>query len=154
MAPSSAPVSLWIVLRIPATDLSLATMIRRLAALSLVCGWLCASGALLDMAQVFAWTRMFASYARTESVVAAARETFDPSKPCALCSAVSKAREASKPQGTALPPAGSEKMILICERPAPFVAAADRGSWPEMAPSRAGVRSGEVPVPPPRPSVA
>jgi hypothetical protein len=102
------------------------------------------------MAQVFAWTRMFAGYARNESLAAAARETFDPAKPCALCCAVSKAREASGQHAPALPAASSERMILIFERSAPFVAASDRGSWPEAAPTRAAARSADVPVPPPR----
>ncbi len=69
-------------------------MSRRLASISLLTAWLCASGAMLDVAQVVAWTRMFAGYARTESIAAAARETFDPGKPCAMCRAVSKARDA------------------------------------------------------------
>ena len=129
-------------------------MLRRLPAVSLLCAWLCASGALLDVAQVFAWTCMFAGYARTESIVAAARETFDPAKPCALCCAVSKARESSKEHGPAVPAAGPEKLILICERPAPFVAAPGLESWPEMKPARALVRSGDVPVPPPRANLA
>jgi hypothetical protein len=150
MASSRVPASFWNVLQNPLPDLSLGGMFRRLPALSLVCAWLCASGALLDMAQVLAWTRMFAGYARTESVVAAARETFDPAKPCALCCAVSKAREASRPQAPAVAGAGSEKLLLICEQPLPFVAASDRRSWPERASSRAVIRVGEVPVPPPR----
>ena len=125
-------------------------MLRRLPALSLLCAWLFASGSLLDLAQVFAWTRMFAGYARAESIAAAARETFDPAKPCALCCAVGRAREASRERGPAVPAAGPEKMILICERPAPFVVAPELQSWPEMKPAGALVRSGEVPVPPPR----
>jgi hypothetical protein len=125
-------------------------VLRRLPVLSLLCAWLCASGALLDMAQVFAWTRMFVGYARTESIAAAARETFDPAKPCALCCAVSKAREASGQHAPAVPAAASERMILILERAAPFVAADDRRSWPEAEPPRALARIGDVPVPPPR----
>src|SRR5277367_3965041 len=81
--------SLWKVLRRGAAGRSLGEVSRRLPAISLICAALCASGTLLDMAQVFAWTRMFAGYARNESIAAAARETFDPAKPCALCCAVS-----------------------------------------------------------------
>ena len=125
-------------------------MLRRLPAVSLLCAWLCASGALLDVAQVFAWTCMFAGYARTESIVAAARETFDPAKPCALCCAVSKARETSRQHGPAVPAAAPERMILILERSAPFVAAGGPRRWPKVEPSCAVARSGDVPVPPPR----
>jgi hypothetical protein len=129
-------------------------VLRRLPVLSLLCAWLCASGALLDMAQVFAWTRMFAGYARTESIAAAARETFDPAKPCALCCAVSKARETARQHGPAVPAAASERMILILERSALFVAASGQRSWPEGEPTSALARGGDVPVPPPRPNLA
>jgi len=106
------------------------------------------------MAQVFAWARMFAGYARSESIAAAARETFDPAKPCALCCAVSRAREAASPHGPAVPAASSEKLVLICERPSVFVAASAQGRWPEMTPARIPVCIGDVPVPPPRADLA
>jgi hypothetical protein len=138
----------------PVRNWNLGAVLRRLPALSLLCAWLCASGALLDVAQVLAWTHMFAGYARTESIVAAARETFDPAKPCALCCAVGRAREASKQHGPAVPAASSEKMLLICERAVPFVAAPSLRSWPEMTPVWALMRIGDVPVPPPRADLA
>jgi hypothetical protein len=123
---------------------------RRFSATCLLGAWLCASGAMLDLTQVVAWARMFGGYARTETLAAAAQETFDPEKPCALCLAVSKARTASERHGPAVPSAGAEKMLLIVERSASFVAwAADR-SWPRMAPVAAPARAAEVPVPPPR----
>ncbi|HEY5078373.1 MAG TPA: hypothetical protein VII43_00945 [Opitutaceae bacterium] len=129
-------------------------MLRRLPTLSLLCAWLCASGALLDVAQVFAWTRMFVGYARTESIAAAARETFDPAKPCALCCAVGNAREASRRHGPAVPAAASERVVLILERPASFVAEADGKSWPEARSACAPARVGDVPVPPPKAEAA
>jgi len=125
-------------------------MPRRLATISLITAWLCASGAMLDIAQVSAWARMFAGYARTESLSSAARETFDPGKPCAICRAVAKAREACCPHAPAPANAGAEKMVMIDERPAPFVGLAPRASWPASRVSRASVRDGDVPVPPPR----
>ena len=102
-------------------------MARRLPALSLLLAWLCASGAMLDVAQVAAWARMFAGYVRTESVAAAARETFDPAKPCQICRAVSKARAAAAPRA-AVPSAGPEKIILIFERSALLLACARAGA--------------------------
>jgi hypothetical protein len=130
-------------------------MSRRLASISLLAAWLCASGAMLDVAQVVAWTRMFAGYARTESIVAAARETFDPGKPCALCRAVSKARDACcDRRAPAVPSAGAEKMVLILERASPFVASPEPTAWPERAPAHAPVREADVPVPPPRAALA
>jgi len=129
-------------------------MSRRIPAISLLLAWLCASGATLDLAQVFAWTRMFAGYARTESVLAAAKETFDPAKPCKICRAVGKAREASGRHAPAVPAVGPEKIILIFERAAPFVAVPAQRAWPVAAPARAPVRGGDVPVPPPKAGVA
>jgi hypothetical protein len=124
-------------------------MARRLPALSLLLAWLCASGAMLDVAQVAAWARMFAGYVRTESVAAAARETFDPAKPCQICRAVSKARAAAAPRA-AVPPAGPEKIILIFERSALLLAGPAQRIWPALTPARAWSRAGDVPVPPPR----
>jgi hypothetical protein len=97
---------------------------------------------------------MLAGYARTESFAAAAKETFDPAKPCGICRAVCKAREASGRQGQAVPAAGGGKMVLIFERSAPFVALSAPRAWPAPTPARAQARSDDVPVPPPKPGVA
>jgi hypothetical protein len=129
-------------------------MSRRVAILSLLCAWLCASGAMLDLAQVFAWGRMFAGYARSESLVAAAKETFDPGKPCEICRAVSKARDAAARHAPAPLSAGAEKMVMIFERAAPTVILGAEGSWPETGGAIALARPGEVPVPPPRADLA
>ncbi len=125
-------------------------MFRRLSACSLLCAWLCASGAMLDIAQVLAWTRMFAGYARTESLSAAARETFDPAKPCEICRALGNARAASGSDSPAAFPAGGDKVVLISERSAPFVALSAKRAWPRVQPVSAPARFGDVPVPPPR----
>jgi hypothetical protein len=105
---------------------------------------------MLDVAQLAAWTRMFAGYARTESIAAAARETFDPCRPCAVCRAVSKARDACDRGRPAVPSAGVEKIVLILERASPFVTAPVSREGPEPASARAPVRAADVPVPPPR----
>ena len=129
-------------------------MSRRLAILSLLCAWLCASGAMLDLAQVFAWGRMFAGYARSESLAAAAKETFDPGKPCEICMAVCKARDAAAKHAPAPLSAGSEKMVMIFERVAPLAMLEAGCSWPETEGAVALGRPGEVPVPPPRAELA
>jgi hypothetical protein len=131
-------------------DSNLEEMLRRLPALSLLLAWLCASGAMLDIAQVFAWTRMFAGYTTTKSVVAAAKETFDPDKPCAICRALSKAREASDQHGPAVPTGASEKIILILDGSTCFVPLSARQNWPEPIQGPAVARIGDVPVPPPK----
>jgi hypothetical protein len=127
-------------------------MLRRVACFSLLSAWLCASGAMLDVAQVFAWGRMFAGYAQCESLSAAARETFDPGKPCAICRAVSRAREASVP--APLRAGGAEKLILISEVPAEFMARGETPAWPVTGGRWAEKRVSEVPVPPPRTRLA
>ena len=129
-------------------------MFRRLSAVSLLCAWLCASGAVLDIAQTVAWTRMFAGYARTESLASAARETFAPGKPCQICRAVGKAREASERHGPGVPSAGAEKIVLILDRGAPFVALSAQRTWPGVRSALAPERSGDVPVPPPKAGAA
>lgn len=125
-------------------------MLRRLPALSLLFAWLCASGAMLDIAQVFAWTRMFEGYTTTKSIVAAAKETFDPDKPCAICRALSKAREASDQHGPAVRTVASEKITLILDGSTCFVPMSIRQIWPDPIQSAALTRIGEVPVPPPK----
>ena len=105
---------------------------------------------MLDIAQVFAWTRMFAGYTTTKSIVAAAKETFDPDKPCAICRALSKAREASSQHGPAVPTAASEKIVLILDGSTCFVPMSSEQNWPNPLQAPAVVRIGDVPVPPPK----
>jgi len=124
----------------------------RLSIGGLLLAWLCASGGLLDVAQVFAWTRMFAGYAQTMSAGEALTRTFDPAKPCELCVAVLKAREAS--DDTAKTPSAAsveiEKIVLIGHRVAFAVLAPDLEAWPAPRHEFADTRIDPVPVPPPR----
>ncbi len=129
-------------------------MSRRLASISLLCAWFCASGAVLDVAQVVAWSRMFAGYVRTESIGIAAMETFDPGKACALCRRVSEARNSCERHGPVAPSVGVEKIVLILERAAPFIAISSSPAWPETPFLRARIRDGDVPVRPPRSNLA
>jgi len=105
---------------------------------------------MLDVAQLAAWTRMFAAYAKTESIAAAAKETFDPAKPCSLCKVISKARDASEHRFPGTPNPSLEKIVLICEKPAAFLSLRDKDMWPATIPAVAAERCGKVPVPPPR----
>ncbi len=108
---------------------------------------------MLDLAQFAAWTRMFVGYAKTESLAAAVRETFDPGKPCEICKAVSMAREASDRHASAVPSAGAERLILIFERVATFFCPIEKGAWPMVEAARALALPEEVPVPPPKPAL-
>jgi hypothetical protein len=109
---------------------------------------------MLDVAQAFAWARMFAGYAGTESLAAAAGETFDAGKPCAICRALGRAREASGRHGPAVPSAGGQRMLLILERPMPLLSVPPPGRWPAAPATCAEARAAEVPVPPPRAALA
>ena len=109
---------------------------------------------MLDMAQVVAWARMFGGYARTESFSAAARDTFDPGRPCAICRALRRARETCGGRAPAVLAPSLEKMVIILERVAPFVPVRAAPEWPEVPSERALARSAKVPVPPPRANLA
>jgi hypothetical protein len=108
---------------------------------------------MLDIAQVTAWTRMFAGYARHESIVAAAKDTFDPAKPCALCRAVGKAREAGRSAPAAPSPAPG-RMDLIFQSLDTFVVSVIRGRWPAAPNECAPARPSETPLHPPKSCVA
>jgi hypothetical protein len=110
-------------------------MSRRLASISLLCAWFCASWAMLDMAQVVAWARMFAGYTRTESFAAAAGDTFDPERPCAMCRVLSRVRETCDGRAPAVPAPSAEKVVLVVERAEPFIPVRAAQEWPEE-PSR------------------
>ena len=129
-------------------------MFRRVSAASLLCAWLCASGALLDLAQAFAWGRMFAGYARAGSVASALTRTFDPCRPCAICRAVSRARDDSRTRAPAVASAGAQKMVLVLDAPPPFAAPFAPQGWPVPPSTRGEVRGDDVPVPPPRAALA
>jgi hypothetical protein len=109
---------------------------------------------MLDVAQVLAWARMFAEYARMESVVSAAKDTFDPGRSCAICRAVSRARQAQGQHAPVLAPSGPDKVILILENPARFIALDSGRGWPEWTPAAELARDADVPVPPPRAALA
>src|SRR5581483_10646706 len=118
---------------------------------ALLLAWLCANGAVWNLAQAVAWTRMFADYTQTLTVGEALRETFDPQKPCPLCVAVQQARAADHEQNPAsapLPAAG--KLDLVCDSTPRPLFAAPAIDWPEPPAVSALVRHDPVPLRPPR----
>lgn len=125
-------------------------MRRHLSLACLLLGWLCATGALLDVAQAFAWTRMFVGYTRTMSPGQAISRTFDPGKPCALCLAVQRARETSRKQLPAAPPVVAKQMVLICEPAETAAPPSSFCAWPESSGPRLPSWCPPVAVPPPR----
>jgi hypothetical protein len=125
-------------------------MRRHLSVACLLLAWLCATGALLDAAQVLAWTRMFVSYARTLPPRQALSRTFDSGQPCEICLAVQKARETGRKQPPATPAAAAKQIVLICQPADTAAPPSSFRAWPE--PGRTHVLSwcSPVAVPPPR----
>ena len=129
-------------------------MQRKFAITSLIFAWICANGAVWDAVQVFAWARMFVGYSHTLPVRAALRETFDPGKPCEICMAVAKAKEAEQKQAPRPLERSTAKLVLACETQEKIQMVPLAHAWP-AAPDRTGaIRSEPVPVPPPRGTLA
>jgi len=120
---------------------------RHLSVLCLLAAWLCANGVVLDIVQVYAWARMFTGYAQAVSLGQAAAETFDPSKPCAICKAVQKARDSAPKQEAT---SAAERITLICQRSRILVAGPSAPEWPDVPPRFAPAWSAPVPQQPPR----
>lgn len=93
---------------------------------------------------------MFAGYVRTESVAVAASQTLDPEKPCEICRAVSRAREAAGSHGAAVQNPSSERIVLILERAGRLVVRSEERQWPRVGQASAESPRSDVPVPPPR----
>lgn len=125
-------------------------MRRILATAALVFAWLCANGALLDVVQVFAWSRMFAGYSETMTVSAALRETFNPAKPCPLCRHVAKAKAAAQQQLPPAPEGDGAKFVLALETTEPPIFVREPGKWIASPLMQVRQRTEPVPVPPPR----
>jgi hypothetical protein len=123
---------------------------RSLATVCLLFAWLCANGAILDVVQVFAWTKMFTGYAQEMPVAHALKETFDPAKPCELCVGVAKAKDQAEKE---LPPAAQHdaaKFLLAIHAAETPVFANDHGEWMTGLEPVACKRTDPVPLPPPR----
>ena len=125
-------------------------MFKRVSSICLLVAWLCASGTLLDTIQAFAWARMFVNYARTMSIGEAAVQTFDPGKPCPICLAVRRAREAEPHQQSAVAPTSVVKTLLVPAQSELFVLPSIKPEWPDPAPVLMSSWHPRVPVPPPR----
>jgi hypothetical protein len=121
---------------------------RHFSVLCMLAAWLCANGAALEVMQAYAWTRMFAGYARTCDLALAVSETFNPGKLCPLCKAVQKEREAGgKQQATATV---ERATILFCQRSDLVLARPLKREWPELSPVFAAAWRQPVPLPPPK----
>ncbi len=128
-------------------------MRRNLRALCMLAAWLCANGAALDVAQAFAWARMFAGYSRTATVEVAARETLDPSNLCSICRAVQKSREHESRHADTAPQPG-RITLLICQGVETALSRPAEPDWPETVAAFAPSWRPAVPLPPPRDRIA
>lgn len=126
------------------------TVRRTVSHVALIFAWLCANGAIWDVAQVLAWTRMFTSYAQTLPVQQALSATFDPSKPCEICVGVAKAREQERTQAPLALESSGDKLVLALHTPAPIVFRAPPSEWPSIRWTLPPARLEPVPLPPPR----
>lgn len=125
-------------------------MRKQVALFSLLFAWLCANGALLDGVQVFAWAKMFAGYARTMPAADALRETFDPAKPCEMCTGVAAAKDVAKKQIPQSVERSAEKIVLALQATPNVILVRVASEWPVMTELAAPSRCEPVPVPPPR----
>ncbi len=124
---------------------------RLLSTVALGFAWLCANGAIWDVAQVVAWGRMFANYSETMSMGAALAETLDPAKPCPLCLSVAAAKGKSRSEASL--PGGQRdvtKIVLTLQWNEPPVFSPPRREWGPVAGATGLLRRERVPVPPPR----
>jgi hypothetical protein len=151
---------LWRIRRAPPAELlvyrrrfsRLSTLVRRrFSLLCLFAAWLCASGAVLDVVQVFAWGRMFTAYARTMSLTQATEETMDASKPCAICLAVRRARDSERHEQPVSLPQTAERLLLAYHAAdMPVLVRTEAVEWTTTFESRPVFWCEDVPVPPPR----
>jgi hypothetical protein len=113
--------------------------------------WLLATGSQWDLVQTFAWARMFALNAETLSLTEAAERTFSPEGRCALCEAVSGAKQQQENAAT-IPGGRADAKILLAFEPAPspIVAAPDFSPWSLSDPLVSSLARSAPPVPPPR----
>ena len=124
---------------------------RTLSTIALLLAWLCANGAVWNVVQLVAWTKMFHDYAQVMPVATALRVTFDGSAPCDLCQLSQNAQDTARdqlPRDAAL--GGSDRLLLACETATPVVVRAPDFSWPGLVHEAGTMRRDPVPLPPPR----
>ncbi len=87
---------------------------HRVQILLVLSAWFLATGSQWDVAQVFAWGRMFAGYSREMTVAAAVEKTFS-GEMCAICRIVRKAKQEQDAKGAKTPEARTPGKVLdVC----------------------------------------
>tara|TARA_R110002111_G_scaffold70802_1_gene114092 strand:+ start:603 stop:977 length:375 start_codon:yes stop_codon:yes gene_type:complete len=123
-------------------------MRRALTITTLCFAWLCANGALWDIAQVFAWGKMVHDYSQTMPLSTAIEKTFDGSAPCEICVVVEDAQQQEPAQK--MERSSSDKVLLAYHPTDAVVIEAPTYSWPGAADLIGQLRTELVPVRPPR----
>ena len=99
-------------------------MRRKASLLLALTAWFFATGSQWDVAQTFAWARMFTSYAQTMPLLEAAKKTFSGEELCGVCEVVQDARQTGQDEskaGTAAEGKALGKMPLAIPSEALFV---------------------------------
>ncbi len=99
--------------------------------------------------QMVAWTGMFVSFSRTDSVVSALVKTFDGKHTCRLCLAVGEGRRAERKSEESAPVRRLEFTHVATAASAPILLPPAPDLFP-CPPSIPPDRSEAPPVPPPR----
>ncbi len=125
-------------------------MWRKFQISAVLLAWLLATGSQWDVAQVFAWGRMIASYSRTMPLSEAIRMTFAPGNECSVCVAVDEARQ--QPDSATTPAAKVLGKILLVFQPVPVIVIVvpEFSPWPSDGQIMLGASRASPPVPPPR----
>jgi hypothetical protein len=125
-------------------------MRHKIAIISLLTAWFLATGSQWDFVQTFAWAKMLAGYAKVMPLSEAVAETFDADKPCALCRAVTRAKQQ---QDNSPPPEANlrAKLIYIFQPTPAFVITLRPGRpWSLNDWVLPPTEKSAPPVPPPR----
>ena len=127
-------------------------MRRRISTICLLLAWLCANGAVWNVVQMVAWTKMFHDYSQVMPVSQALELTFDGSAPCNLCQISQDAQDTARSQlpSEAALGGGIDKILLIADNAPVVVLMPPLTVWPGLAHETGLTRTGTVPVPPPR----
>jgi hypothetical protein len=129
-----------------------AVMRHRLSVVLTLVAWLFATGSQWDLVQTFAWAGMFSENVRTMSVLSAVQRTFSPEGRCAICEAVSRAKQHEAATPVAPEARVLAKIVLACGpavhvflSPAPLCAGLAQAPLAPVSASRSA-----PPSPPPR----
>jgi hypothetical protein len=126
---------------------------QRIQVILVLLTWFLATGSQWDLAQVFAWGRMFAGYSRQMTVGAAVQKTFS-GEMCPICRAVQKAKQEQESKNTKTPEAKNPGKLLdmVPLRTSAVVISPVRQTIGLLAPDQewTGRARATPPTPPPR----